>query len=68
MALGAIVGVLVAVAMFTGSGLPGASWLINVVLAKMAVIGAGGLMAGGAVSVRLAKRKEQRRLSSRAEL
>jgi hypothetical protein len=65
MALGALVGVLVAVAMLAGRGVPGAPWLVNVALAKLTLSGAGGLMAGGAMSVRLANRQEQRRLASR---
>jgi membrane protein required for beta-lactamase induction len=65
MVLGALVGVFVALGMLTGRGFPGASWLVNVALAKLTLIGAGGLMAGGAVSVRLANRQEQRRLASR---
>jgi hypothetical protein len=62
MALGAAVGVLVAVAMFAHWGVAG-SWLLNVALGKLALIGATGLMAGGAVSIRLAARREQRQLS-----
>ena len=37
---------------------------VNVALAKLGLIAAGGLMAGGAVSVRLARRQEQRQLKS----
>jgi hypothetical protein len=65
MTLGATVGVAVALAMLAHLGLAGAPWLVNVALAKLGLIGAGGLMAAGAVSVRLAARREQRRLASR---
>ena len=65
MALGAAVGVLVALAMAAHLGLADAPWLVNVALAKLGLIAAGGLMAGGAVVVRLAKRQEQRQLGSR---
>jgi len=64
MALGAAVGVLVALVMAAHLGLAGAPWLINVALAKLGLIAAGGLMAGGAVSLRLARRHEQRQLGS----
>ncbi|HEY2378069.1 MAG TPA: hypothetical protein VGH98_18990 [Gemmatimonadaceae bacterium] len=64
MALGAAIGVLVAVAMVAHLGFAGAPWLVNVALAKLGLIAAGGLMAGGAVSVRLARRHEQRQLES----
>jgi len=62
MALGAVVGVAVAIAMFAHLGIAGVSWLVNVALAKLALVASIGLMAGGAVSVRLANREEQRRL------
>ena len=64
MALGATVGVSVVAAMVAHLGLAGAPWLINVALAKLGLIAAGGLMAGGAMSVRLARRREQRLLKS----
>ena len=64
MALGALVGTLVGLAMLAQLGLAGVPWLINVALAKLGLIGAGGLMAAGAVSVRLARRREQRQLES----
>lgn len=60
--LGAAVGVTVAVATFFHLGVAGVPWLVNVALAKLGLIAAGGLMAGGAVSIRLAARKEQRQL------
>jgi hypothetical protein len=39
-----------------------APWLVNVALAKLGLVAAGGLMAGGAVSIRLGKRHEQKLL------
>jgi hypothetical protein len=65
MALGAAVGVFVALAIAAHLGLAGAPWLVRVALAKLGLIAAGGLMAGGAIAVRLAKRHEQRQLRSR---
>jgi hypothetical protein len=65
MALGAAVGIVVALAMMAHLGLAGAPWLVNVALAKLGLVAAGALMAGGAISVRLAKRHEQRQLGSR---
>ena len=65
MALGLAVGVVVALAMAAHLGLAGAPWLVNVALAKLGLVAAGGLMAGGAVSMRLAKRHEQRQFGSR---
>ncbi len=54
-AFGAAVGGAVAVAMFAHVGIAGASWLVNVALAKLGLVASGGLMAGGAVTVRVAK-------------
>ena len=62
MTLGAAVGVLVAIAMLAHWGVAGAPWLVNVALAKLGFIAAGGLLAGGAVSVRLAARRKERNL------
>jgi hypothetical protein len=59
MGLGAAVGAAVGIAMLAHIGLPGAPWLVNVALAKLALVASGGLMAGGAVSLRLAKRRDQ---------
>ena len=62
MTLGALVGAGVGVAMLAHAGIAGAPWLVNVALAKLGLVASGGLMAGGAATVRLAKRREQRRL------
>jgi hypothetical protein len=60
--LGVGVGGLVAISMLLHLGVVGAPWLVNVALAKLGLLAAGGLMAGGAVSIRLAARREQRLL------
>ena len=59
---GVSVGVVTALATVTHVGLSSVPWLVNVALAKLAFIGAGGLMAGGAVVRRLAIRQEAKRL------
>lgn len=66
MALGVGVGLVLAFLVVGDFGVAGASWLVNVALAKLGFIAAGGLIAGGAVSIRIAKRQEQRRLESRS--
>lgn len=45
-------------------GWPGAPWLINVALAKLGLIGAGGLMGAGAVAERVARREDARRIGA----
>jgi hypothetical protein len=67
MIVGAILGVLVGLSIIAHLG-PGSSWLINVALAKLALIGAGGLMGAGAVAIRIDNR-DRKNLSagSRAE-
>lgn len=62
MLLGAGVGAGVAVTMAAHFGLAGAPWIVNVALAKLGIVAAGGLMAAGAVSVRIANRREQSNL------
>jgi hypothetical protein len=62
MGLGASVGVAVALAIFAHFGIVGVPWLVNVALAKLGLLASLGLMAGGAVSVRLANRRDQQRL------
>ena len=62
MGLGAAVGVAVALAMFAHFGIVGVPWLVNVALAKLGLVASLGLIAGGAVSVRLANRHDQQRL------
>ena len=62
MILGAGVGATVAIAMAGHYGFAGAPWIINVALAKLGIVAAGGLMATGAFSVRLANRREKSNL------
>jgi hypothetical protein len=59
MGMGATVGAIVGVAVLTHTGLAGVPWLVNVALAKLGLVASAGLMTGGAVSLRLAKRREQ---------
>jgi hypothetical protein len=64
LSLGVTVGVGVGVAILTHTGLAGVPWLVDVALAKLGLVASGGLMAGGAVSLRLAKRRERAALPS----
>lgn len=59
--LGAVLGFLVGVAILTHFG-PDSSWLVNVALAKLALVGAGGLMGAGAVALRLDRRDRSKQL------
>jgi hypothetical protein len=61
MALGALIGMLVAVTMMTGVSLPGLPWLIIVGFVKLTLIASGGLIAAGGVCLRLANRAEERK-------
>jgi hypothetical protein len=58
MLFGAGVGVVAAVGIGGGFHLA-FPWLVNVALAKLTVVGSGGLMAGGAVMRRIGVRREQ---------
>lgn len=62
MALGAAVGAFVGIAIVLHLGAPNASWLVNVALAKLSLIAAGGLMGAGAVAVRIDNRNRAREL------
>lgn len=64
MALGALVGALDVCAIAMHLGLVGVPWLVNVALLKLGFIAAGGLMAAGAATVRVGRRREQRQLES----
>jgi hypothetical protein len=64
--LGATLGVLVAIAIVAHLG-PGNSWLINVALAKLTLVAAGGLMGGGAVAIRLDNRERSKRLPDKTD-
>jgi hypothetical protein len=41
---------------------PASSWLINVALAKLTLVAAGGLMGAGAVAIRLDSREQSKKL------
>jgi hypothetical protein len=58
--LGALIGSMVGVALLFGVQLPGLPWLVALGLVKLTLIASGGLMAGGAVLHRLARRAEER--------
>jgi hypothetical protein len=62
MIAGALLGSSVAFAMFAHRGAPGASWLMNVALAKLTLVAAGALLASGAVTGRIARRAERHKL------
>lgn len=62
LALGVAVGVLDAGAIFFHLGFGGVPWLVNVALAKLALVASLGLLGGGAVTGRLARRHEAERL------
>lgn len=62
MALGVAVGVIDGGAIFFHLGLAGVPWLVNVALAKLGFIAALGLLGGGAVAGRLARREEVGRI------
>lgn len=60
---GIVVGSGVALVMLGGVPLPAMPWIVAVGLAKLTLLGSGGLMAAGAVCNRLALRQEQRALT-----
>lgn len=64
MALGLAVGFADAMAIFFHLGIAGVPWIVNVALAKLGVVAALGLLGGGAVIERLARREEAKRLAS----
>ena len=66
MALGAGVGALTALAIGAHLGLADVPWLVNVALAKLGLVASIAMMAGGAASIRIAKRREHRQLASRS--
>ena len=66
MGVGAAVVVAVGIAMFAHFGLVGVPWLVNVALAKLGLVASGGLIAGGAIAVRVANRREKRLPDSRS--
>jgi hypothetical protein len=64
LALGVLLGIGVGVGLLLGVQLPGVPWLVAVGFVKLALIASAGLMAGGAVLRRLAKRNDERQRSS----
>ena len=68
MGLGAALGGVVSTAALLHLGLAGVPWLVNVALAKLGLIGAAGLMAGGATSIKLANRRKARELGDGRDL
>ena len=64
MALGLAVGAIDACAIFFHLGLAGVPWIVNVALAKFGFVAALGLLGGGAVTGRIARREEAQRLGS----
>jgi hypothetical protein len=62
MGLGLAVGVMDAGAIFFHLGLAAVPWLVNVALAKLGFIAALGLLGGGAVAGRIARREEVGRI------
>ena len=60
LSLGVLVGSMVGLAMLGGPHLTGLSWLVAVGLAKLTLLTSGGLMAGGAVCLRLDRRAAER--------
>ena len=61
--LGVAVGTAVSVLILVGTGVPGMPWLVNVGLAKLALLAAGGLIGGGGVVSRLGQRRDARKLA-----
>ena len=64
LALGVVVGAADAVAIFFHLGIAGVPWLVNVALAKLGFVAALGLLGGGAVTGRIARRDEEKKLGS----
>jgi hypothetical protein len=62
MGLGLAVGAIDAGAIFFHLGLAGVPWLVNVALAKLGFVAALGLLGGGAVAGRIARREEVKRI------
>ena len=64
LALGVVVGVGVVLALFGRVGVPAVHWMVNLGLAKLALVASGSLLWGGAVSIRLAERRRLRLLQA----
>ena len=64
---GAVIGAAVGGAMLAGVHLTGVSWLVAVGLAKLTLVASGGLMATGAVCLRLDQRASAKALPRDAD-
>lgn len=64
MRLGFVVGVAVGVGMLMHIGFPGASWLLNVAVAKLGIFSSLALIGVGAGAVRVGNRREEQRLAA----
>jgi hypothetical protein len=60
--LGLLIGVVAGGGLMVGLHVGGWTWLVTIGLAKLTLLASGGLMAGGAVLQRLARREDARRL------
>ena len=63
LALGAILGGAVGLAMLVGTPFVGLSWLVAIGVAKLALVASAGLMTGGAALLRIDRRRQERRAS-----
>ena len=60
--LGLLIGVIGAAGLMAGLHATGWAWLVSIGLAKLTLLASGGLMAGGAILQRLARRADAERL------
>lgn len=65
--LGLVVGVIGGVGLIAGLHVTGWTWLVTIGLAKLTLLASGGLMAGGAILQRLARREDAQRQLPHAE-
>ena len=62
LSLGLVVGVSGGIGLIAGLHVTGWTWLVAIGLAKLTLLASGGLMAGGAMLQRLARKQEAQRL------
>ena len=60
--LGLLIGVIGGAGLMAGLHVTGWAWLVTIGLAKLTLLASGGLMAGGAILQRLARREDAQRL------